>query len=61
MLITNDVDEGLIMADRIIPLNPGPKATFGPEFIIDLPRPRDSTAMNHDKNSKNYEVILHSI
>lgn len=48
ILITNDVDEGLIMADRIIPLKPGPNATFGPEFKIDLPRPRDRSAMNHD-------------
>ncbi|MFK8067304.1 MAG: ABC transporter ATP-binding protein [Gammaproteobacteria bacterium] len=52
ILITNDVDEGLIMADRIIPLNPGPDATFGPEFIVDLPRPRDRTAMNHDDKFK---------
>ncbi len=47
VLITNDVDEGIIMADRIIPLNPGPGATFGPEFVVDLPRPRDRTQMNH--------------
>ena len=52
VLITNDVDEGLIMADRIIPLNPGPKATFGPEFIVDLPRPRDRAAINHDEKFK---------
>ena len=52
VLITNDVDEGLIMADRIIPLNPGPDATFGPEFIVDLPRPRDRSAMNHDEKFK---------
>ncbi|MCH9697147.1 MAG: nitrate ABC transporter ATP-binding protein [Gammaproteobacteria bacterium] len=52
VLITNDVDEGLIMADRIIPLNPGPNATFGPEFVVDLPRPRDRTAMNHDETFK---------
>ncbi len=52
ILITNDVDEGLIMADRIIPLNPGPGATFGPEFEIDLARPRDRSAMNHDPEFK---------
>ncbi|MCP5269343.1 MAG: ABC transporter ATP-binding protein [Zoogloeaceae bacterium] len=52
ILITNDVDEGLIMADRIIPLNPGPGATFGPEFVVDLPRPRDRAAMNHDPEFK---------
>lgn len=52
VLITNDVDEGLIMADRIIPLNPGPDASFGPDFIVDLPRPRDRKAMNHDEKFK---------
>lgn len=48
ILITNDVDEALLLADRIIPLNPGPEATLGPEFIVDLPRPRDRTKVNHD-------------
>ncbi|MEO0901192.1 MAG: ABC transporter ATP-binding protein, partial [Bacteroidota bacterium] len=43
LLITNDVDEGIYMADRIIPLRPGPKATLGPEFKIDIERPRDKT------------------
>ncbi|PKO39395.1 MAG: nitrate/sulfonate/bicarbonate ABC transporter ATP-binding protein [Betaproteobacteria bacterium HGW-Betaproteobacteria-6] len=52
ILITNDVDEGLLMADRIIPLNPGPGATFGPEFEVRLARPRDRTAMNHDPEFK---------
>ncbi|MGE3297903.1 MAG: ABC transporter ATP-binding protein [Porticoccaceae bacterium] len=52
ILITNDVDEGLLMADRVIPLLPGPNATLGPEFVIDLPRPRDRTAMNHDEHFK---------
>lgn len=52
VLITNDVDEGIIMADRIIPLNPGPGATFGPEFAVTLPRPRDRTEMNHNDEFK---------
>ena len=46
LLITNDVDEGIYMADRIIPLRPGPNATLGPEFRIDIERPRDKTALN---------------
>ncbi|MDR3411140.1 MAG: nitrate ABC transporter ATP-binding protein [Formivibrio sp.] len=53
VLITNDVDEGLMMADRIIPLNPGPGATFGPEFRVPLARPRDRGAMNHSEEYKN--------
>ena len=52
LLITNDVDEGIYMADRIIPLRPGPNATLGPEFKIDLERPRDKTAMNDNPNFK---------
>jgi nitrate/nitrite transport system ATP-binding protein len=48
VLITNDVDEGLLLADRIIPLTPGPNATLGPEFVIDLARPRERKASNHD-------------
>lgn len=46
LLITNDVDEGIYMADRIVPLRPGPRATLGPEFKIDIERPRDKTALN---------------
>jgi nitrate/nitrite transport system ATP-binding protein len=53
VLITNDVDEGIIMADRIIPLNPGPNATLGPEFPVTLPRPRDRQAINHSPEFKN--------
>ncbi|MEM7016619.1 MAG: nitrate ABC transporter ATP-binding protein [Pseudomonadota bacterium] len=52
ILITNDVDEGIIMADRIIPLKPGPNATLGPEYPVTLPRPRDRGAMNHDEEFK---------
>jgi nitrate/nitrite transport system ATP-binding protein len=48
VLITNDVDEAILLADRIIPLNPGPRATLGPAFPVHLSRPRDRTALNHD-------------
>jgi len=48
VLITNDVDEAILLADRIIPLNPGPGAVLGPEFRVNIPRPRDRTAMNSD-------------
>ncbi|WP_075222555.1 ABC transporter ATP-binding protein [Acuticoccus yangtzensis] len=48
ILITNDVDEAILLADRIIPLTPAPKATLGQVFKVDIPRPRDRTAMNSD-------------
>jgi len=48
VLITNDVDEGILLADRIIPLSAGPGATLGPSIPIDIPRPRDRKALNHE-------------
>lgn len=52
LLITNDVDEGVFMADKVIPLRPGPNATLGPEFNIKIERPRDKIALNHNANFK---------
>ena len=52
LLITNDVDEGIYLADRIIPLKPGPNATLGPIFPVDLERHRDKKALNHNKKFK---------
>jgi nitrate/nitrite transport system ATP-binding protein len=52
VLITNDVDEGLLLADRIIPLTAGPGATLGPSFTVDMPRPRDRKSLNHDARFK---------
>lgn len=48
ILITNDVDEAILLADRIIPLKPGPGATLGPDFKVDLPRPRERASMNNE-------------
>jgi nitrate/nitrite transport system ATP-binding protein len=52
LLITNDVDEGILIADRIIPLGPGPAALLGPAIAVDIERPRDRKALNHDPRFK---------
>lgn len=52
VLITNDPDEGLLMADRIIPLSAGPGATLGPSFPVDLGPARDRRALDHDPRFK---------
>jgi nitrate/nitrite transport system ATP-binding protein len=52
VLITNDVDEGILLADRIISLSHGPRATLGPAVSIDIDRPRDGKALNHDPRWK---------
>lgn len=52
LMITNDVDEAILMADRIVTLTPGPRATLGRSFQVDLDRPRDKTTLNHDLRFK---------
>ncbi len=52
VLITNDVDEGILLADRVIPLSAGPNATLGPSVPVAIPRPRDRKAINHDPRFK---------
>lgn len=44
ILITNDVDEAILLADRIIPLNPD--GTLADPVAVNIPRPRDRGAMN---------------
>ncbi len=48
VMITNDVDEALLMADRIIPLTMGPEATLTQAFDVPLERPRDRATLNTD-------------
>ena len=50
VLITNDVDEAIILADRIIALNPD--GTLGDEFPVNLPRPRNRMDMNSNDTFK---------
>jgi len=46
VLVTNDVDEALLLADRIIPLTVGPEATLDEAFVVDVPRPRLRAQLN---------------
>ena len=48
VLITNDVDEAIFLADRVIPMTPAPSATLTDAFKVNRARPRDRTAMNND-------------
>ena len=58
LLITNDIDEAILLADRIVPLHPGPGATLGPEFIVDLERPRDKKKFNENER---YKILRNGI
>lgn len=52
VMITNDVDEAVLMADRIVALTPGPEATLGESFPVTLERPRDRTTLNFNAQFK---------
>ena len=52
VMITNDVDEAVLMADRIVPLTPGPKATLADSFPVTLTRPRDRATLNFNPQFK---------
>ena len=40
MVITHDVDEAILLADRVIMMTNGPRAKVGKILEVDLPRPR---------------------
>ncbi|MBC8040889.1 MAG: ABC transporter ATP-binding protein [Opitutaceae bacterium] len=58
VLITNSVDEALLLADRIIPLTIGPGATLAESVPVNLARPRDRTALNHDAEFKRLRASI---
>ena len=52
VLVTNDVDEALLLADRVVALLPGGAEGLGREFKVDLPRPRERQAVNSSPRFK---------
>jgi nitrate/nitrite transport system ATP-binding protein len=43
--VTHDVDEAILLADRVVMMSSGPRATIGQITNVDLPRPRTRRAM----------------
>ena len=48
VMITNNVDEAILLSDRIVPILPGPPATLGTPIEVALPRPRTAALLAHD-------------
>ena len=48
MMITHDVDEAVLMSDRVVMMTNGPAATIGQILTVPLPRPRNRIALAED-------------
>lgn len=48
VMVTHDVDEAVLLSDRIVMLTNGPAATIGEVLTVDLPRPRKRVALADD-------------
>jgi nitrate/nitrite transport system ATP-binding protein len=48
LMVTHDVDEAVLLSDRIVMMTNGPAATIGEIVDVDLPRPRDRVALAQD-------------
>ncbi|WP_028484759.1 ABC transporter ATP-binding protein [Thioalkalivibrio sp. ALE17] len=59
LMVTHDVDEAVLLSNRIVMMTNGPAATIGEILEIDLPKPRERLAMadNADYNHYRAEVL----
>ncbi|MCB1850883.1 MAG: ABC transporter substrate-binding protein [Gammaproteobacteria bacterium] len=56
IMITHDVDEAVLLSDRIIMMSNGPSATIGEILTIELPRPRDRLALAENPVYNHYRA-----
>jgi nitrate/nitrite transport system ATP-binding protein len=49
VMITNSVEEAILLSDWIVPMLPGPPATLGAPIPVQLPRPRSVTQLAHEE------------
>ena len=54
VMVTHDVDEAVLLSDRIVMMTNGPAATIGEVLRVDLPRPRERIALAEDSAYVHY-------
>mgnify|MGYP006170662285 CR=1 FL=1 len=58
MMITHDVDEAVLLSDRIVMMSNGPAATIGDILQVDLARPRERLALANDARYHEYRAAV---
>jgi nitrate/nitrite transport system ATP-binding protein len=58
IIITHDVDEAVLLSDRIVMMTNGPAATIGEILKIELPRPRRRLELAEDGAYSHYRAEL---
>ncbi|MNF38450.1 Bicarbonate transport ATP-binding protein CmpC [compost metagenome] len=58
IMITHDVDEAVLLSDRIVMMSNGPSATVGDILKVDLARPRERMALAHDPRYHEYRAAV---
>ncbi|WP_105103700.1 ABC transporter ATP-binding protein [Microbulbifer pacificus] len=56
VMITHDVDEAVLLSDRIVMMTNGPAATIGEILEVDLERPRERLALAYDQQYLQYRA-----
>jgi nitrate/nitrite transport system ATP-binding protein len=51
IMITNNVDEALLLSDRIVPMTRSPRARLMASISVNLPRPRTAAQLLHDDHA----------
>lgn len=54
IMITHDVDEAVLLSDKIVMMTNGPAATVGEVLNIELARPRERVALAEDSQYQKY-------
>jgi nitrate/nitrite transport system ATP-binding protein len=58
IMITHDVDEAVLLSDRIVMMSNGPAATVGEILEVNLSRPRERMALAHDASYHEYRAAV---
>jgi len=58
VMVTHDVDEAVLLSDRIVMMTNGPAATIGEIVEVALERPRDRLTLAHDTRFADYRAAV---